>query len=224
MKIFTHSYDQIHMKMGDGVTPTTNNDKGMDLVWNPAWDGMGPGVGPSFGAGMRPGFGPGFGPGFEPGFGYGLEPGMNIGEGQEFGEPNQAFFGEEMDQEAMQAARFRQLMGIRANLAAKWKNENILGQFEFMEEDEHGSPIYKRKGKTSRNQVVYLYKIHSNDKWRIGPHYRGPEAANCWLYIKSDVADPTEIQNDQMETKELWHEHKKGKWMKVQNFTINFEE
>ena len=55
-----------------------------------------------------------------------------------------------------------------------------------MNEDEHGSPIYRRKELTERKQEVYLYRIHGNNKWRIGPVFRGPGAVDCWLYIVSD--------------------------------------
>ena len=55
-----------------------------------------------------------------------------------------------------------------------------------MQEDEHGSPIYKRKELTARKQAVYLYRIYGNDKWRIGPVFHGDGAVNCWLYIISN--------------------------------------
>ena len=57
---------------------------------------------------------------------------------------------------------------------------------QYFKEDDHGCPIYKRKGLTSRKQEVYLYRIHGNNKWRIGPVFHGSGAVNCWLYIISD--------------------------------------
>ena len=82
------------------------------------------------------GFGMGFGMGFS--MGHGMRTGMGVDPSVSDDLTDQA---PAMDQKAMNQgamnqgmtainARFKQNIGISANLTAQWKNENILGQFE----------------------------------------------------------------------------------------------
>merc|ERR1712176_1152070 len=131
------------------------------------------------------------------------------------------FDGDIADPAPVSKRGFKRFVGISAVLTAQWKNQNILGQFKIFNEDGE-FPIYKREAQTERKQDVYLYRIPGNDKWRIGPVFHGPGAVNCWLYIISNVSDPTEIEEDKKETKNFWYEHRKGEWKETRNFKLKF--
>ena len=99
--------------------------------------GMGPGMSPGMGLGMSPGMGLGMGLGM----GAGMLPAMDVPDAPMFDGLQESSLTETptpVDPEAMMnamnaavnAMRFRQWVGISANLAARWKNQNILGQFE----------------------------------------------------------------------------------------------
>ena len=101
--------------------------------------GASPGLG--MGMGTSPGIGFGMGPGMGLGMGAGMLPAMDVPDAPMFDGLQESSLTETptpVDPEAMMnamnaamnAMRFRQWVGISANLAAQWKNKNILGQFE----------------------------------------------------------------------------------------------
>ena len=112
--------------------------------------------------------GPGFemGLGMSPGIGLGMGPGMGLAmdvpDAPMFDGLQESSLTETptpVDPEAMtnamnaaintmNAMRFRQWVGISANLAAQWKNKNILGQFEVNPPDQIGSVLLKKTGVT----------------------------------------------------------------------------
>ena len=103
--------------------------------------GAGPGHGMGLGFGMSPGMGLGMG--------AGMLPAMDVPDAPMFDglqEPSLTETPTPVDPEAMMnamnaamnAMRFRQWVGISANLAARWKNKNILGQFEVNPPDQTG--------------------------------------------------------------------------------------
>ena len=110
------------------ISPTVPNGVSTPTYGCHLCKGMGMGgMGGGFGPGMGGGPGLGVGPGFDPGMGPIMDPVMEPDEPDVFGPT---------DPEAMNAmiaawnSRFRRFVGIQANLTAKWKNDNILGQFE----------------------------------------------------------------------------------------------
>ena len=70
---------------------------------------------------------------------------------------------------------------ITGTLHHEWKRMNLLGDFQYLREDDSKCPIYQRKTKTAHGSEVYLYRTMG--KWRIGPNY---DDNNCWLFLKSN--------------------------------------
>ena len=111
---------------------------------------------------------------------------------------------------------------VRLNLVGKcmnaWKNNNILGEFEFFDFDESNRPMFRRLEKTRDGEEVILFYFEWEKCWQIGGRPDDPDAEeSCWLYARDKAMHPLDIQ----ETK--WYEsHVAGKkFRQTAKITVN---
>ena len=77
---------------------------------------------------------------------------------------------------------------VRLNLVGKcmnaWKNNNILGEFEFTDLDETNRPMFRRLEKTRDGEEVILFYFEWEKCWQIGGRPDDPDAEeSCWAGI-----------------------------------------
>ena len=111
---------------------------------------------------------------------------------------------------------------VRLNLVGKcmnaWKNNNILGEFEFTDVDETNRPMFRRLEKTRDGEEVILFYFEWEKCWQIGGRPDDPDAEeSCWVYARDKAMHPLDIE----ETK--WYEsHVAGKkFRQTAKITVN---